>query len=201
MGAGIIILVLAPVAQLDRVSDYESEGRGFESLPAHQGFPEMGNLFLLLSPGRRSVSPGRDSNSSSGRFMSRPVPTVQRTVGKSAGRGAPSGAPWFPRNGKPFLLLLPGRRSVSPGRDSNSSSGRFTSRPGLTVQRTVEKSAGRGAPSGASNYWTCRRENLGGSFFILSGIEPGSLVCYTETGKNPVPVRAGENVVYHTKEG
>ena len=28
--------VRAPVAQLDRVSDYESEGRGFESLPAHQ---------------------------------------------------------------------------------------------------------------------------------------------------------------------
>ena len=27
----------ALVAQLDRVSDYESEGRGFESLPAHQG--------------------------------------------------------------------------------------------------------------------------------------------------------------------
>ena len=26
----------APVAQLDRVSDYESEGRGFESLPARQ---------------------------------------------------------------------------------------------------------------------------------------------------------------------
>ena len=26
----------APVAQLDRVSDYESEGREFESLPAHQ---------------------------------------------------------------------------------------------------------------------------------------------------------------------
>ena len=26
----------ALVAQLDRVSDYESEGRGFESLPAHQ---------------------------------------------------------------------------------------------------------------------------------------------------------------------
>ena len=29
----------APVAQLDRVSDYESEGRGFESLPAHQEKP------------------------------------------------------------------------------------------------------------------------------------------------------------------
>ena len=36
MGSGNIILALAPVAQLDRVSDYESEGREFESLPAHQ---------------------------------------------------------------------------------------------------------------------------------------------------------------------
>ena len=27
----------APVAQLDRVTDYESVGRGFESLPAYQG--------------------------------------------------------------------------------------------------------------------------------------------------------------------
>jgi hypothetical protein len=27
----------APVAQLDRASDYESEGRAFESLRAHQG--------------------------------------------------------------------------------------------------------------------------------------------------------------------
>ena len=31
----------APVAQLDRVSDYESEGRGFESLPAHQMIDPM----------------------------------------------------------------------------------------------------------------------------------------------------------------
>ena len=31
----------APVAQLDRVSDYESEGRGFESLPAHQVIDPM----------------------------------------------------------------------------------------------------------------------------------------------------------------
>ena len=29
----------APVAQLDRASDYESEGRGFESLQAHSLFP------------------------------------------------------------------------------------------------------------------------------------------------------------------
>ena len=32
-------MMCAPVAQLDRVSDYESEGRGFESLPAHQEKP------------------------------------------------------------------------------------------------------------------------------------------------------------------
>lgn len=35
----------APVAQLDRVSDYESEGRGFESLPAHQ-IPQIQTLLL-----------------------------------------------------------------------------------------------------------------------------------------------------------
>ena len=42
----------APVAQLDRVSDYESEGRGFESLPAHQvSAPEQKcfGAFLLVS--------------------------------------------------------------------------------------------------------------------------------------------------------
>ena len=30
------VVAYAPVAQLDRVSDYESEGREFESLPARQ---------------------------------------------------------------------------------------------------------------------------------------------------------------------
>ena len=42
----------APVAQLDRVSDYESEGRGFEALPAHQASaPEQKcfGAFLLIS--------------------------------------------------------------------------------------------------------------------------------------------------------
>ena len=38
----------APVAQLDRVSDYESEGRGFESLPAHQGNLLNGKLPFLF---------------------------------------------------------------------------------------------------------------------------------------------------------
>lgn len=42
----------APVAQLDRVSDYESEGREFESLPAHQA-PHRGRdasvHFLFVS--------------------------------------------------------------------------------------------------------------------------------------------------------
>lgn len=40
----------APVAQLDRVSDYESEGRGFESLPAHQGHLRLQVTFLFISP-------------------------------------------------------------------------------------------------------------------------------------------------------
>ena len=41
----------APVAQLDRVSDYESEGREFESLPAHQDHLLNGKwsfLFIFL---------------------------------------------------------------------------------------------------------------------------------------------------------
>ena len=33
--AGTLRDVYAPVAQLDRVTDYESVGRGFESLPAY----------------------------------------------------------------------------------------------------------------------------------------------------------------------
>ena len=37
----------APVAQLDRVSDYESEGRGFESLPAHQGHLQLQVTFFV----------------------------------------------------------------------------------------------------------------------------------------------------------
>ena len=43
---GIILTALAPVAQLDRVSDYESEGRGFESLPAHHSLTEHVRLFF-----------------------------------------------------------------------------------------------------------------------------------------------------------
>ena len=40
----------APVAQLDRVSDYESEGREFESLPARQNTicRFAGGVFLCL---------------------------------------------------------------------------------------------------------------------------------------------------------
>ena len=34
----IILELNAPVAQLDRVTDYEPVGRGFESLLAHQSF-------------------------------------------------------------------------------------------------------------------------------------------------------------------
>ncbi len=42
---GIIFVLAAPIAQLDRASDYESVGRGFESLWAHQ---------LLSSPEPKS---------------------------------------------------------------------------------------------------------------------------------------------------
>ena len=39
----------APVAQLDRVTDYESVGQGFESLPAYQiGYLRVSDLFLFF---------------------------------------------------------------------------------------------------------------------------------------------------------
>ena len=36
------------VAQLDRVTDYESVGRGFESLPSHQEKPEHVCVLVFL---------------------------------------------------------------------------------------------------------------------------------------------------------
>ncbi len=39
----------APVAQLDRASDYESEGRGFKSLRAYQPFTSIFNHLRCLS--------------------------------------------------------------------------------------------------------------------------------------------------------
>jgi hypothetical protein len=39
----------APVAQLDRASDYGSEGQGFESLRVHQEEPRPARGFLMLS--------------------------------------------------------------------------------------------------------------------------------------------------------
>ena len=55
----------ALVAQLDRVTDYESVGRGFESLPSHQEKPEhvCVLVFLFVSTmegartGRRRIAP------------------------------------------------------------------------------------------------------------------------------------------------
>ena len=38
----------ALVAQLDRVTDYESVGRGFESLPSHQEKPEHIGVLVFL---------------------------------------------------------------------------------------------------------------------------------------------------------
>ena len=47
----------ALVAQLDRVSDYESEGQGFESLPARQkkGIRVSECLFCCLQTGTRTL--------------------------------------------------------------------------------------------------------------------------------------------------
>ena len=43
----------APVAQLDRASDYGSEGRGFESSPVHQArTPALAGVFLLVVQAR-----------------------------------------------------------------------------------------------------------------------------------------------------
>ena len=52
MAGGNILIAYAPVAQLDRVSDYESEGREFESLPARQEKRTCVNkcVFQLYSP-------------------------------------------------------------------------------------------------------------------------------------------------------
>ena len=46
----------APVAQLDRVTDYESVGQGFESLPAYQKIqiPFRVSGFFVISGGRDS---------------------------------------------------------------------------------------------------------------------------------------------------
>ena len=44
----------APIAQLDRVTDYESVGRGFESLSAYQkADTRNGYLFFYLEVGTR----------------------------------------------------------------------------------------------------------------------------------------------------
>ena len=48
----------APIAQLDRVTDYESVGRGFESLSAYQEIqiPIYRYLDFLFSAGTRKIN-------------------------------------------------------------------------------------------------------------------------------------------------
>ncbi len=51
----------APVAQLDRASDYESEGWGFEFLRAHQFLPknyDYANESAAISAGLRRLETG-----------------------------------------------------------------------------------------------------------------------------------------------
>ena len=65
---GNIYLAPALVAQLDRVSDYESEGREFESLPAHQeGHPKGCPSFLFFPPASLRAGAGEGSRLQRGR--------------------------------------------------------------------------------------------------------------------------------------
>ena len=49
MQGGYIALTRALVAQLDRVLDYESRGRGFESSPARHIFPLERQMTLTFA--------------------------------------------------------------------------------------------------------------------------------------------------------
>ena len=67
----------ALVAQLDRVTDYESVGRGFESLPSHQEKPvHIVCWFFFLSARWKGLEQGSAaSNQPSGLLLSPRVPT------------------------------------------------------------------------------------------------------------------------------
>ena len=63
----------APVAQLDRVTDYESVGQGFESLPAYQKnrYPIRDDGFSYMSGGtRKDGRAKRGKKVSGGHFFS-----------------------------------------------------------------------------------------------------------------------------------
>ena len=53
--------VYAPIAQLDRVTDYESVGRGFESLSAYQKFqiPKWVSGIFYMTDGLERAAPVR----------------------------------------------------------------------------------------------------------------------------------------------
>ncbi len=64
----------APVAQLDRVTDYESVGRGFESLPAYQKREDTKWHPLFFSPRwglERAARAQRGQKQSGGLFLAR----------------------------------------------------------------------------------------------------------------------------------
>ena len=58
----------APIAQLDRVTDYESVGRGFESLSAYQKnrYPKWDNGFSNMSEGLEQSNAARMSAAGDG---------------------------------------------------------------------------------------------------------------------------------------
>ncbi len=90
----VVKQVYAPVAQLDRVTDYESVGRGFESLPAYQKsrYPSGYLLFCIL---RRK---GLESKvQQSGRLSQQPVQTLVASL-------IPKSLPAYPACLKPSPL-------------------------------------------------------------------------------------------------
>jgi hypothetical protein len=83
-------MAYALVAQLDRVSDYESEGRGFESLRAHQK-TRIGHrpVLVFLSAVRREPRRSPVDGSAETCFVS--LCRGTRNAGKSEHYPSPSG--------------------------------------------------------------------------------------------------------------
>ena len=175
-GSGNIILALAPVAQLDRVSDYESEGRGFESLPAHQGFPEMGNLFLLPFTGRFGPSP--EGTRTARPAVRRPgrAPQSCGLWGRARAEGPLPAHKGFPEMGNLFLLPFTGRLGPSP-------EGTRTARPAVRCPGRAPQSCGlwgraraegplpahQGFPEMGNLFLLPFTGRLGPAFFICGG--------------------------------
>ena len=89
----------ALIAQLDRVSDYESEGRGFESLSARhkRTYPIRDMSFYIVI--------GRDSNTEGAQTVKQKAPG-ERFVGLWCEEGTEMRSIWVDEQGRQRLLSL-----------------------------------------------------------------------------------------------